>query len=85
MTEIGVVCPYCHKSTIVSFVVLSNDDISLDADECPHCEFVWLEDVKEQIREDIEYENGYDEEIENLRQEEYDSQVNGRIFEYFES
>lgn len=83
--EISVICPYCNKSTIVSFVILSSGDISLDADECPHCDFVWIEDVLEQINEDLEDESEYDVEIEHLRQQEYEHHLNGRIFEYYES
>lgn len=83
--EISVICPNCKRNVLICFTLLPNQEIILDSDSCVYCDHDWEEDIKEQIREDVEDELEYDEEIENFRQEEYNCQLSGRIFEYFES
>jgi hypothetical protein len=83
--EISVICPSCKRSVIVEFTLLSNLEIDLDCDTCIYCDCNWKDDIIEQICEDLEDELEYDQEIEHLRQEEYNYHLNGRIFEYFEN
>ena len=79
--DISVVCPECKRSVIISFVS-KHGDISVDPDECPKCGFDWEQDIIDQIEVDLEDSPCYDEEMECLRQAEYDSKVITCIYDH---
>ena len=70
---------------MVSFKCPTGNKIIIDSDVCCCCSEDWSEDVIEQIQLDLEDILEYDDEIENIRQSEYNKHISNSIYEFFEN